>query len=304
MPSRFLRLTLIAILPTLSACFINLQQDRLPVALLNEPYQESFDIDRNGTFWSSYFTTADGGDLPAGIGVSSNAWIMGSATELGHFEFHISLYSYESGFFNDFDGGHDDGEWFTLFVTEPSTNEACPSPQNENIQEVYVCAGSLSQETIENGDEFSLDIEYFANWFDSMDYDITAINFTIGFDAASVTPISDELNSTLLREVATHFGSTVAFDSTIPGQLNVVVTASTEQLRIPGRLMNIPFEAIADLPAGDYPFTIIMNGITQGEASKSTPTLLGVDGLITAEEDVPVVVEEPVTDTSTDDVAL
>ena len=291
MLSRLWLLILITLLPTLSGCFVSLQQDRMPIALLNEPYQESFDI--NNEFWSSYFTTADGGDLPAGIGVASNAWIMGTATELGHYEFHISLYSYENSFFND-DGGYVDGEWFTLFVTEPSTNEACPSPQNENIKEVYVCAGKLSQETVENGDEFDLDIEYLANWNDSADFDITAVNFTIGFDAASVTPITDDLNSTLLREVASHFGSTVAFDTTVPGQLNVVVTASTEQLRIPGRLMNIPFEALANLPVGDYAFTITLNSITQGEDAKSTPTLLGVDGMITAEEDVPVeiVVEE------------
>jgi hypothetical protein len=295
--------------PFLSACFANLHQDRLSVALLDQPYSEQFQIDSSWDFmefWNSYFTVADDGELPAGLGVTSGGEIVGSPQEVGHFDFHVSLYSYDPSIWGDSSSGYEDGEWFTVFVTEPSTNADCPSPDDATLTDLFICAGQLSTDYLEEGDGFYLDINYYANYATSVNDDVATLDFTIGFDPDAFAPYENGLNSSVLRETATHFGSTVAFDEPSPGQLHVVVTAQTEQLRLPGRLMDLPLVAVQDLPAGIYDFTVTFNGIEQGADAKTTPSLVEIDGGLELTDDAPSIVaaaaaaDDAATDETTD----
>lgn len=255
--------------------------DVLPIALLNEDYVYNFEVHEGwADFWdSSTSTELYGGNLPSGVGISSNGLLFGTPRELGAFDFRVLVQD------NDFleDDSWPDAEWFTFFVTEASTNEDCPRPNDETTTEIYLCLGDIEAGTVVMGDEFNLDVNYFVNLDSAGDYDIITLSFTIVYDPAAFGIDSDSLTSSLLRE-AVRADATVAFDSSTAGQLGIVISNSARPFTRAGRILDIPFSALLDLDQEEYPFTLTINAITPEQEETTLPETLAIDGSLTVEE--------------------
>lgn len=279
--------TLVVLMGLTSACGPVVHVEALPIGLLNESYSYTFRFD-DGDDWFSWdedlVLDVVRGDLPDGVGLTADGELIGTPTEVGNFEFKVALYSIDEGFWDD-DDVDSDSEWFTLFVTEPSTNDACPSPNNESVAETYICLGTVTAATMATGEAFTLDVEYFINYASAPDYDIDAITFTVTYDAASFAPDEDALNSEILREAATRHGATVSIDTNTAGTLTLTITATEQNFHAAGRLADLPFHAIADLAASTYDFAVAFS-LDSGDDAE-LPSNINVNGSVTVEEDIP-----------------
>lgn len=298
-----LTLSLLAFMFT--ACGVNLQATNLSTALLDEYYQDGFFYNDNSwemdDWWDEdeilYAQTS--GSLPSGVVIASNGQVVGIPTAVGNYEFRVTVYAiddYDAFNFavdilsSDWDDDDDDvdadSQWFTLFVTERSTNNACPAPNDETTVETYVCLGSIESDTLAQDDTFTLDVSYFINFDNSFDHDIERVAFTIYYDAAQFAPVEDGLNSQILRETATRATASVTFDNTVPGELGVVVTAGDKDFHKPGRFIDIPFSALTNIAAGVYDFPIEIDEIASGDSEVTLPANIGINGNLTVTESI------------------
>lgn len=302
-------LALTSILFLFSACGVNLQDTNLTTALLDEYYQDSFYY--NDSSWEmddwwdedEILYSQTRGSLPPGVVISANGQIVGTPTAVGNYEFRVTVYSideYDTSdfFFDSFDDDYyyDDGvdadsQWFTLFVTERSTNNSCPAPNDESTIETYVCLGSIEADTLAQDETFTLDVSYFINFDNSFDYDIERVAFTIYYDADLFAPVEDNLNSQILREAATRATASIAFDNTVLGELGVVVTAGDKDFHKPGCFIDIPFAALTNIDAGVYDFPIEIDEITSGDNEVLLPANVGINGDLTVTESIEEEVE-------------
>lgn len=268
----------------LTACFsrVDLKSNRLPTALLNEYYAYSFELHAGwADFWdSSMSTELYGGELPSGIGIASNGLLFGTPQETGDFEFRVL--ASDNDFFDE--ESWPDAEWFTLFVTEPGTNEDCPRPDDETTREIYLCLGDAGEESVSTGDSFDLDVNYFVNLDDAGDYDIFTLSFLIAYDSASFSVDSAALTSTLLREAATRTDASVSYDTATAGQLGVTLAADSKPFIRAGRMIDIPFTALLDLDRAEYSFTLTVNAVTPEDSDTTLPEVIAVDGSLTVDE--------------------
>lgn len=288
-------LVLIAIF-ILPACGADLHGANLTNAILDVNY--NFHLFAEDDSWSLYdnsylFFVQSRGHLPGGVFVEPNGTIYGVPTEVGNFEFRVTVYVFESydlwdlffydSYYDDYTSA--DSEWYTLFVTESSTNSDCPSPANETTKETFVCLGSPEVETLAEDENFDLDINFFVDFQKSKEYAINVIDITIHYDDALFKIDSNFLNSQILREAATRINSTVSFDDDTPGELRIIVTGHDSNFHKSGRLMDLHFTTLQDIAAGDYDFTLTINNISS-VSNNSLPTTVAVDGMLTVEEDI------------------
>jgi len=272
----------------MNACVLGsatIDQDSMPVALLDELYDEYFDIDSNWNDFFNYdhvFYMTDG-NLPAGLEVVESGRLIGIPYELGSFDFEVTVYGV------DYDGYTDylDSAWFTVFVTEPSTNTNCPSPDSETITEVYVCLGDIEEEQVEEGDDLSLDLNYYVRLHSGKTYSIQKMDFTLTYDATNFSVDDETLNSSMLREAATLYDATISVDSSVAGQLQVSIqSGSVKGFRRAGRLMDIPFTALADLSQSNYDFTLEVTEVLPLRETISLPEIIGLDGSLSVEDPI------------------
>lgn len=306
-----------------TACGVQLQATNLSTSILNEYYQDSFVYSDNSwgldDLWDEdeILYAQTGGSLPSGVVIASNGQVVGTPTAVGNYEFRITVYSIDDYDFsnfaddlwsNDWDDDDDvdaDSQWFTLFVTERSSNPFCPEPNDETTVETYVCLGSVEADTLAQDDTFTLDANYFINFDNSFDYDIERVAFTIYYDAEKFAPVAESLNSQILRETATRATASVAFDNAVPGELGVVVTAGDKDFHKSGRFLDIPFTALTNIEAGVYDFPIAIDEIASGDSEVTLPTNIGINGDVTVnesieEEEVEIETEEEITTEETE----
>lgn len=276
------------ILPCLFACGPQLNITTLSVAVVNQSYTENLAYEDS---WYSVFDdvilTLSHGSLPPGVVLSAYGTIAGIPASVGNYEFRVTAYSIHNDFFDD-DSVTEDSEWFTLFVTEASTNIDCPAPNDEGLEETYFCLGDISTETLAEGDSFTLDVNYYVNLWKAEDYNIHTINLSIIYDASLFTIESNRLNSTMLREAATRAGTAISFDTSIPGELRVTLQGNSKSYHKPGRLIDIPFTALQNITAGEYDFQIIVNDLVPKDSNKTLPAMTEIDGKLTVEENIAV----------------
>lgn len=305
-----------------TACGVRLQATNLSTSILNEYYQDSFVYSDNSwgldDLWDDddilYAQTS--GSLPSGVVIASSGQVVGTPTAVGNYEFRVTVYSIDdydilnfaddiwSHDSDDDDGVDADSQWFTLFVTERSTNPSCPEPNDETTVETYVCLGAIAANTLAQDETFTLDVNYFINFDNSFDHDIERVAFTIYYDAEKFAPVAESLNSQILRETATRATASVTFDNAVPGELGVVVTAGDKDLHKSGRFIDIPFFALTDIAAGVYDFPIAIDEIASGDSEVTLPANIGIDGDVTVnesiEEEVEVETEEEITSEETE----
>ncbi|MBI4411230.1 MAG: hypothetical protein HY541_01950 [Deltaproteobacteria bacterium] len=278
------KLLLGTLLVFLSACFsrIDLKGHTLPTALLNEYYTYSFELHAGwADFWDSSMSTQwYGGVLPSGIGIASNGLLFGTPQEPGDFEFRVL--AQDDDFFDD--ESWSDAEWFTLFVTEPSTNEDCPQPDDETTEGIYLCLGDVGEESLNTGDSFSLDGGYFVNLDNGGRYDILTLSFTITYDSASFAVDAETLTSSLLREAASRAHASVSYNTETAGQLGVTITTTDKPFIRAGRIIDIPFTALLDLNQEEYSFTLTIDAVTPQHDETELPEIIAVDGTLTIDE--------------------
>ncbi len=277
----------------LSACGANLHVTNLDVALLNEDYayqleavDDSWEIlDKNELVFLS-----DSAGLPAGMYVSSDGIVFGTPEELGVYEFDVAVYAIDDFDWYEWDetyyddGVTEDSETLTLLVTEPSSNSNCPSPGNRDVNEIYVCLGSLATDSFLIDEIIDLDINYFVNLDDTETLNVSFIEFSITYDSNFFALDDNMLNSQILREAATYADATVTFDNTIPGILYVQLAGSSEYFDKPGRILDLPFYAVQDVPLGSYAFTVTMEQISSETEILSATPWIGIDGSLTLVE--------------------
>lgn len=262
------------------ACFsrLNIQQATLNTALLDDYYEYDFEVD---AAWSDPWDNSTSvqliqGNLPRGMGISSDGLLFGTPQIVGDFEFRVGIYDIGTGSENN---SWSDTEWFTLFVTEPSTNEECPSPDDEDVNEFYVCAGTLSESNVVVGDEIELDVNIFINRDDAGDFDFESFSFQINYDSRFLALDEDDLNSGLLREAATRNNASVTFDNTTEGVLLVELEADKGHFVRGGRLMNLPFHVIVDMPEDTYEFSVTINELI-GSKNATLPETVAIGGTL------------------------
>lgn len=296
-------LLIIFVLFQFSACGVNLMSGRLGIAVFDKEYSEYLGADDNDwTIWGNeemLFDLVDG-SLPGGLSLSSNGEISGTPSEIGIFEFEVRAYSIEYGW-NSWDDEYDDvsydDEWFTLLVTEESTNVNCPSPDDETTTETYLCVGTPSATTVAQNEAVEMDINWFFNFDEAENFNINTVDFTITYDYTYWLIDTDELNSQILREAVTEADQESSFDGNTVGQVRVILTAGEDDEFIAsGRVMDLNFYAIQDIPAGEYPITITVNSIVSGSDDVSLPATMEVDGSITVEETIAEEAEEDVSE--------
>lgn len=278
-----------------SACGANLHVTNLDVALLNEDY--AYQLEAVDDSWEIFDNNelvflSDSSGLPAGMYVSSDGIVFGTPAELGAYEFDVTVYAiddfdwYE---WDEWDSGYDDGvtedsETLTLLVTEASTNSNCPSPGNRDVNEIYVCLGSLATDTLLTDEIFDLDINYFINIDDAETLNVISVGFSITYDSGFFALDDNMLNSQILREAATYADAIVTFDNTTSGILYVQLDSPSEYFDKPGRILDLPFYALQDLPLGSSTFTVSIEQISsETEILLETPWL-GIDGSLTLVE--------------------
>lgn len=279
-----------------SACGANLHVTNLDIALLNEDY--AYQLEAVDDSWeildsNELVFLSDSSGLPSGMYVSSDGFVFGAAQELGTYEFDVTVYAiddfdwYEWDDWNEpYDDGvvTEDSETLTLLVTEASTNPNCPSPSNRDVNEIYVCLGSLATDSFGVDEIFDLDITYFINIDDAETLNVTSVGFSITYDSSLFALDDNMLNSQILREAATYADATVTFDNSTSGILYVQLDSSSEYFDKPGRILDLPFYALQDIPLGSSTFTVSMEQISsETEILLETPWL-GIDGSLTLAE--------------------
>lgn len=265
--------------------FMDLKSKTIDTALLDEPFEYTF-VMKHG--WSDFLDNSDvtqlkEGDLPQGMVVSANRTLEGTPTQVGSYDFKVIAYDVDrfnadSGFYS-----LSDSEWFFFFVTEVSTNENCPLPNIHRISEIYICLGKVSLESLGDGDSFSLDVNFYVNLDESGLYNIDTLDFTIVFDEERFLLDEDLLNSSRLREAATFTDPELSFDTTVPGELGVVITAMDEPFLRAGRLLDLSFTAIVDLDEENYDFNLVIEEISASDIDEEAdlPEDISLDGSLT-----------------------
>lgn len=284
-------LALLILILCATGCYNNLKSTSLSTAVLDKNYSDTFLVDENdwNVSWgdNQIALLVTDGSLPPGIELSGDGWLFGTPTAVGDFDFEVTAYTIHDSYFDDSeDDVYGDSETFTLFVTETSTNLFCPDPSNTVVTETYLCLGDLTADYLEQDDAFFLDVNYFVDFNKGGDYDIRSIDFTIFYDPDNFAPVTEYLNSQILREAATRTGATVEFTEENPGELHVVLTAQSKNLHKSGRIMDLPFYAVQNVPAGTYSFPITINSIVSG-SGENLPSEFEVDGQIVVAGDVP-----------------
>ncbi len=288
------------VLLILSACHlgsVNIFHTDLQVAVVDDIYEDYFSID---TSWNDYFNYGHrfyltDGEIPSGLEVTNGGRLLGIPRELGAFNFEISVYGI------NFNGSEDwiDSAWYTVFVTQDSTNEDCPTVTTQSASELFICLGHLQEETVNAAELINLDVQYSLPSELGNKYAINHIVFTINYDADSFEPVTDRLNSSLLKEVATHADATVAFENN-PGSLVITLEAQHKDYTFswPGRLMNIPLRAKKDLSESEYIFTANINTMTSKKDNVDLPEMIDLDGLLKVDDPI-VPIDATITDTTT-----
>jgi hypothetical protein len=270
----------------LSACMTNLHSNSLKIGVLNVAYDDSFAVEDAPWTWDDGTALlVTGGSLPPGIQLTGNGQLIGTPTQIGDFSFSVTAYTFDNDWWGDDDDVYEDSEWYTLFVTETSTNANCPDPADELATEIYACLGEIEQDNLATGDTFTLDVNYFIDFNQGNSYDVFTLDFSVFYDEAAFAPVADALNSQILREAATRTNASVSFES-LPGELRVIISAQTQNLHKSGRLIDLPFTASTDTAAGVYPFTVVWNGIGQNSTKQTLPTAVEIDGLVTVTDGV------------------
>lgn len=275
----------------LTACGAKLKDDPLNVGVLDEYYYEELGFsDNSGAFSSNdYIFALEAGDLPDGLNLTTSGEISGTPTSLGLYEFAVKLYSIDDGYSDD--SVSTDTDTLEIFVTEASTNEDCPMPNDDTTAETYICAGSGFVESLAEGESFDLDINYFVDFEQSFAFEINRVSFSITYDESLFELDENELNSQILREAAESVDATVSFNNDTAGTLKVTVTTDDENsFRFSGRLMDVPFYAKSDIPPADYDFAVAITKITSNDDDVDLPENINIDGTVTVE--LEVVVEE------------
>ncbi len=271
----------------ISACGAKLKDDPLNIGVLDEEYYEALGFsDNSGAFSSNdYIFALEAGDLPDGLTLTSDGEISGTPTSLGLYEFVVQLYSIDDGYSDD--SVSTDSDTLEIFVTEASTNEDCPLPNDDTTTETYVCAGSGFLESLAEGESFDLDINYFVDFEQSFAYEINRISFSIVYDDSVFELDENELNSQILREASDSVNATVSFNNDTAGTLKVTVTTDDENsFRFSGRLLDIPFYAKSDIPAAEYAFDIAITKVTSNDDDVELPENINIDGTVTVEFDL------------------
>lgn len=280
MPFKIIFLSLVAIL--FNACSTNIKSEALPVGVLDESYSYTFDLE-NGGLWSNgdLLTSLVDGQLPSGVVISANGQLTGIPNEVGNFEFKVRVYELTRSY--DEDDISSDSEWFTLFVTENSTNANCPEV-NSTTGGLYICGGALNLTNVLAADTFDLDINFFISYADPEGIKPKSLTFLVEFDSTLFALDDQALNATILREAATRKdGTTATFNTNTAGQLLVTITAENS-FEAPGRFMNLPFRAQTDIPVGDYEFAITLQTVTDSNGSSiSSDQIFDVNGSLTVE---------------------
>lgn len=278
-----------------SACGANLHITTLDVGLLNEAYTYQLMAVDDSWDWpdTHEFVYKNASGLPDGVYVSSDGVVFGTPTEVGIYDFLVTVYSIDYDYFDDWDFWDDwdsccndstvtfDSEILTLFVTEANSNPACPSPADRDTQETYICIGSPEVTTLQTNEEVTLDISYHVKLDNAEDYDTDTIDFTIYYDEDLFAIDTNLLNSQLLREAATFADATVSFDDSTPGALRIVMTANGDSFLKPGRLIDLPVYALQNIDSIESPVTLTINGISSTNEKAELPQLVEVDGSIT-----------------------
>lgn len=271
----------------LPSCFnrMDLKSKTLNTALLDEYYEYFFVIQHGWSdFWdNSHSTQFMEGSLPMGVGIASNGALFGTPTNLGEFDFRVVVYDIDRYFDDIGYYSYSDAEWFFLFVTESSTNENCPLPNNQSFSEIYICLGEVSVENLSEGESFTLDVNFYVNLNESSSYNIDTLSFFIAYDEESFTLDADTLNSSRLREAATLADAEVSFDASIPGELGVVLTAVGQPFLRSGRILDLPFNASVDLNQETYDFNLTIDEISAVDIEEDTelPEVIALEGKLT-----------------------
>lgn len=286
--------TLVLLITVLSiSCGANLHVATLTTAVVNEPYNFYLSAEDESWDWfddSTMLFGVSGGYLPAGVALSSNGVLTGTPLEIGNFEFRITAYAIDDDwgdwYYDDDDDVTSDSEWYTLFVTERSTNGDCPNPSSTGVTEAYICLGAPEEETLVEGESFTLDINYFIEHAKAVGYDIWQLDFSISYDPSLFAVDPDYLGSNSLRETATRAGATVDFDTGTDGVVRIVLTGGHKSFHKSGRIIDLPFIALTDIPAGDYDFNLSVNGLASDNAGDNLPNTFEIDGFLSVYEDV------------------
>ncbi|OVE82610.1 hypothetical protein BVY03_00555 [bacterium K02(2017)] len=281
--TKILVLFIISIITT--NCGIDVVQSNLSIAVLDEPYAFQLQSRDEGLNWDLFddslqFYSQTSGYLPAGMYITSNGAVVGTPSQLGNYEFRVTLHDVDYSYTGD-DEVYSDREWFTLFVTESSTNTACPKPNDETTKEIYLCVGDIASEELFENDEVSLDINYFIDFDFADEYAVDRISFTIFYDPTLFAIDDSRLNSLTIREAASRAQSTVHYVNTTPGELQVVIDAELFTLHKPGRLLDLPLRALRDMANESFDFNISVQEVVNLENGISLPTIHEVHGGIT-----------------------
>jgi hypothetical protein len=282
-------LILFVLLQATVSCGTNLFEETLNVALIDEVYTYELEVDESGWDWldwsnETFLFAVTEGSLPSGVVLATSGTLSGTPTEVGNFEFRIAAYEVDQGWGDD--DVSSDREWFTLFVTEASTNEDCPLPTTRDTIENYLCLGDIEAETLTADESFDLDINYYTNVDEAEGYNIKTISFAITYDTDYFVLDEDELTSQILREAATRSEATISFDNSVAGTLIITLLGTSKSFHKPGRLIDLPFYAIQDVPAGEYAFGLTITALISDNDDQDLPDSFEVDGSITVESDV------------------
>lgn len=272
----------------ITACGAKLKDDPLNIGVLDEEYYEALSFsDNSGAFNNNdYIFSLESGDLPLGLTLNSDGEITGVPISLGLYAFVVKLYSIDDGYYSD-DSVATDTDNLEIFITEANTNEDCPAPNDDTTTETYICAGSGFLESLAEGESFDLDINYFVDFENSFEYEINRLSFTITYDDTYFELNENELNSQILREASDGVDATVSFNNDTAGALKITLTTDDdESFRFSGRLLDVPFYAKSDVPAGEYDFTVAITNVTSNEDDVDLPENINIDGTVTVEFDL------------------
>ncbi|MCP5464183.1 MAG: putative Ig domain-containing protein [Deltaproteobacteria bacterium] len=264
----------------LTNCGAKIYEETLNIAVLNQNYNEhlyAVDQDLEVVERSDMVFTKTKGNLPSGIALDAEGYLTGIPTEVGNFEFQVTVYAIDNYFGSD--NVTEDAEWFTLFVTEASSNAACPNPDNETSSEIFICAGSIETNDLEEGDELNVDINLHVQLSKAKKYDIEEIRFMISYDDSLFRVDENALNSLLLREAATRSEASVRFETNVSGDIIVALTAQGENFHKPGRIIDLPLVLI-DTPedGAEADFTVTILAIESGNNDADLPDFVAIDG--------------------------
>ncbi len=272
---------MIPLLFFLTSCTIgsvNLTHNSLQVALVDELYEDYLDMDVN---WNNFFNVDVGlyvtaGDLPWGLEVTDGGRILGIPRELGSYDFKITAYAF------DYYGASDylDSAWYTLFITEASTNPDCASPDSVDHSDIFLCLGELDLTDVRAGDYLTLDLNYYVDPRKADSYAITEISFSIYYDETLFSFDDVGLISGQLREAAYESEATISFDTSTLGVLGVTLFSDTDTFRRPGRLLDLSLLSLSDLLEGQYDLILTDISLTTENDASALPAITEVDGLL------------------------